>query len=52
MVRDAWLLSLALQDDLRVAHLLHWHKELESLVAHLQCGIVVCGVGGCSCDVI
>lgn len=36
MVRDAWLLSQALQDDLRGAQLLNWHKELESLVAHLQ----------------
>jgi hypothetical protein len=36
MVRDAWLLSQALQDDLRAAQLLHWHKELENLVAHLQ----------------
>jgi hypothetical protein len=36
MVRDAWLLSQALQDDLRAAQLLHWHKELETLVAHLQ----------------
>jgi hypothetical protein len=36
MVRDAWLLSQALQDDLRAAQLLHWHKELEKLVAHLQ----------------
>jgi len=36
MVRDAWLLSQALQDDLRAAQLLHWHKELETLVAYLQ----------------
>ena len=36
MVRDAWLLSQALQDDLRAAQLLHWHKELENLVAHLR----------------
>jgi hypothetical protein len=36
MVRDAWLLSQALQDDLRAMQLLHWHKELENLVAHLQ----------------
>ena len=36
MVRDAWLLSQALQDDLRAAQLLHWHKELEKLVAHLH----------------
>jgi hypothetical protein len=36
MVRDAWLLSQALQDDLRAAQLLHWHKELENLVAYLQ----------------
>ena len=36
MVWDAWLLSQALQDDLRAAQLLHWHKELENLVAHLQ----------------
>ena len=36
MVREAWLLSQALQDDLRAAQLLHWHKELEKLVAHLQ----------------
>ncbi|OBT74273.1 hypothetical protein VF21_07416 [Pseudogymnoascus sp. 05NY08] len=36
MVRDAWLLSQALQDDLRAAQLLHWHEELEKLVAHLQ----------------
>ncbi|KAF8853500.1 hypothetical protein BDZ45DRAFT_76595 [Acephala macrosclerotiorum] len=36
MVRDAWSLCRALQDDLRAAQLLHWHKELENLVAHLQ----------------
>ena len=36
MVRDAWLLSQALQDDLRAAELLRWHKELENLVVHLQ----------------
>ena len=36
MVRDAWLLSQALQDDLRAPQLLHWLKELEKLVAHLQ----------------
>ena len=36
MVRDAWLLSQALQDDLRAAQLIHWHKELENLVVHLQ----------------
>jgi hypothetical protein len=36
MVRNAWLLSQALQDDLRAARLLHWHKELENIVAHLQ----------------
>ncbi|KAH6692753.1 hypothetical protein BKA61DRAFT_451556, partial [Leptodontidium sp. MPI-SDFR-AT-0119] len=36
IVWDAWLLSQALQDDLRAAQLLHWHKELENLVAHLQ----------------
>jgi hypothetical protein len=36
MVRDAWLLSQALQDDLRGAQILHWHKELEKLVTHLQ----------------
>ncbi|KFZ19882.1 hypothetical protein V502_03443 [Pseudogymnoascus sp. VKM F-4520 (FW-2644)] len=36
MVRDAWLLSQALRDDLRAAQLLHWHKELEKLVAHLH----------------
>lgn len=36
MVRDAWLLSRALQDDLRAKQLLHWHWELESLVTHLQ----------------
>ncbi|CZR63633.1 uncharacterized protein PAC_13530 [Phialocephala subalpina] len=36
MVRDAWLLSQALQDDLRATQLLHWHKELENLAAHLQ----------------
>jgi hypothetical protein len=36
MVRDAWLLSQALQDDLRAAQLFHWHKELENIVAHLQ----------------
>jgi hypothetical protein len=36
MVRNAWLLSQALQDDLRAAQLLHWHKELENIVAHLQ----------------
>jgi len=36
MVRDAWLLSRALQDDFRATQLLHWHKELESLVANLQ----------------
>jgi len=36
MVRDAWLLSQALQDNLRAAQLLHWHKELENIVAHLQ----------------
>jgi hypothetical protein len=36
MVRDAWLLSQALRDDLRAAQLLRWHKELENLVAHLQ----------------
>jgi hypothetical protein len=36
MVRDAWLLSQALQDDLRATQLLHWHKELENLIALLQ----------------
>ncbi|KAH8674394.1 hypothetical protein BGZ60DRAFT_403819, partial [Tricladium varicosporioides] len=36
MVRDARSLSQALQDELRAAQLLHWHKELENLVAHLQ----------------
>ncbi|KFY23471.1 hypothetical protein V491_02522 [Pseudogymnoascus sp. VKM F-3775] len=36
MVRDAWLLSQALQDDLRAAQLLHWYNELEKLVAHLN----------------
>jgi len=36
MIRDAWLLCQALKDDLRAAQLLHWYKELESLVAHLQ----------------
>ena len=36
MVRDAWLLSQALQDDFRATQLLHWHKELENLVAHLK----------------
>lgn len=36
MLRDAWLLSQALRDDLRATHILHWHKELENLVAHLQ----------------
>ena len=36
MIRDAWLLSQALQDDLRTAQLLHWRKELESLVEHLE----------------
>jgi hypothetical protein len=30
MIRDAWLLSQALQHDLRAVQLLHWHKELES----------------------
>ncbi|OBT59816.1 hypothetical protein VE03_10700 [Pseudogymnoascus sp. 23342-1-I1] len=29
MVRDAWLLSQALQDDLRAAQFQHWHTELE-----------------------
>jgi hypothetical protein len=36
MVRDAWLLAKALQDDVRTAQILHWHRELEKLVAHLQ----------------
>lgn len=36
MVRDALLLSQALQDDLRATQLLYWHKELESLITHLQ----------------
>jgi hypothetical protein len=36
MIRDAWLLSQALQDDLRATRLLHWCKELESLVEHLE----------------
>jgi hypothetical protein len=36
MVRDAWLLAQALQDNLRAAQLLKWHKELEGLVTHLQ----------------
>ncbi|KAF4631565.1 hypothetical protein G7Y89_g6566 [Cudoniella acicularis] len=36
MVQNAWLLSLALRDDSRATQLLHWHKELKSLVAHLQ----------------
>ena len=36
MVRNAWLLSRALQDDLRATQLLHWHKALENLIAHLQ----------------
>ncbi|TVY43769.1 hypothetical protein LSUB1_G001259 [Lachnellula subtilissima] len=36
MIRDAWLLSQALQDDLRATQLLHWCKELESLVEHLE----------------
>jgi hypothetical protein len=36
MVRDACLLSQALQDDSRAAQLQHWHKELENLVTHLQ----------------
>ncbi|PMD31128.1 hypothetical protein L207DRAFT_592059 [Hyaloscypha variabilis F] len=36
MVRDAWLLSQALRDDIRATQLLHWHKELENLVVHLQ----------------
>ncbi|KAG9231369.1 hypothetical protein BJ875DRAFT_122408 [Amylocarpus encephaloides] len=36
MVRDAWLLSQALRDDLRAAQIGRWHKELESLVAQLR----------------
>jgi hypothetical protein len=36
MIGDAWLLSQVLQDDLRAARLLHWYKELESLVEHLE----------------
>lgn len=36
MVRDAWSLSQALQDDLRTAQLLQWHKELEHVVVYLQ----------------
>jgi hypothetical protein len=36
MVRDAWLLAQALQDDVRATQLLRWHKELENLVEHLQ----------------
>jgi hypothetical protein len=36
MVRDAWLLSQVLQDDLRATRFLHWCKELESLVEHLE----------------
>ena len=36
MVRDAWLLSQALRDDLRAAQIRRWHKELESLIAQLR----------------
>ncbi|XMA13705.1 hypothetical protein WAI453_006496 [Rhynchosporium graminicola] len=36
MVRDAWSLSQALQDDSRDTQLLYWQRELENLVANLK----------------